>query len=114
MNAIEYAKACLAGRFQDLSQRLTSIEYSRRRGHSPLSVDSEERAAERQNDEVLDRLASTTQLELAQVRHAIERINQGQYGSCEQCHERIHPQRLRAIPEATRCSPCSSAIQLAA
>ncbi|MBL6751960.1 MAG: TraR/DksA C4-type zinc finger protein [Nevskia sp.] len=103
----EAAKASLEARRSDLADRVASIERSRRRGDAPLSADSEERSVERENDEVLDRLADTTRRELEQVRHALDRIHAGRYGVCERCGQPIPAQRLRAVPEATRCSGCA-------
>ena len=39
---------------------------------------------------------------------ALERIQAGTYGTCEECDEPIPPARFKAIPEATTCVPCQS------
>lgn len=114
MTPLEDAQACLTTRLQDLSQRAASIERSRQHRQRPLSADSEDRATERENDEVLDRLAVTTQMEISQTRHALHRIQDGTYGLCESCGQPIKPSRLRAVPEATQCSGCAASAQRAA
>ena len=43
------------------------------------------------------------QRELAQVNHALERVEAGQYGLCEACNEPIPVERLEARPAATLC-----------
>lgn len=108
MSSSERAKSTLDQRRRDLADRIASIERSRQRAAEPLSADSGERAVECENDEVLDRLAETTRAELAQVVHALGRIDAGLYGTCEGCGEAIAPSRLRALPEATRCSACAA------
>lgn len=45
---------------------------------------------------------------LASYRHALTRLQDGSYGTCEQCQRQIHPQRLLAIPRATQCLDCAS------
>ena len=46
--------------------------------------------------------------DLAEVRAAIERINQGAYGMCERCGGAIGSQRLLALPTAHFCIACAS------
>ena len=46
----------------------------------------------------------------ADVRHvhrALQRIEDGSYGSCVGCGGAIHPDRLEAIPMADRCGRCA-------
>jgi RNA polymerase-binding transcription factor DksA len=109
MTPAEYAKAYLSTRRQDLVLRLQSVERSRQHRDFPLSPDSEERAVERENDEVLDQLADTTRDELARVDHAMRRLNAGHYGECERCGSPIGEARLHIVPEATLCSRCGRA-----
>jgi len=45
---------------------------------------------------------------IEQVDAALRRIDSGSYGLCEQCHRPIAPDRLEALPEATRCIGCAS------
>ena len=37
------------------------------------------------------------------VENALSRIENGKYGECEVCDERIEEQRLEALPYATLC-----------
>jgi DnaK suppressor protein len=37
---------------------------------------------------------------------ALERINEGTYGTCERCGREIERARLEALPDATRCLEC--------
>ena len=43
---------------------------------------------------------------LAQTEHALERIADGSYGSCESCGEPIGKARLQAFPRAVLCVSC--------
>lgn len=45
--------------------------------------------------------------ELRQVDHALERLDAGEYGVCEDCGEPIPEPRLRAVPYATLCVECA-------
>jgi RNA polymerase-binding transcription factor DksA len=41
--------------------------------------------------------------EIADVRHAYERLLRGTYGECEACGDPIPDERLRALPAARYC-----------
>lgn len=47
--------------------------------------------------------------ELEEVEAALERIEQGLFGGCEQCGGAIGRQRLLAVPEARCCLTCADA-----
>jgi RNA polymerase-binding transcription factor DksA len=44
---------------------------------------------------------------IADVQHALARLDTGTYGTCEQCGEAIPVERLEAIPSARQCVDCS-------
>jgi len=43
---------------------------------------------------------------LAQTEHALERMDDGTYGTCESCGEAIGKARLQAFPRAVLCVTC--------
>lgn len=102
------AREVLRGRRAELAERLVRIQRDRQRQEQPLSADFSEQATERENDEVLDRLAESTSAELRQVSHALEHLEAGLYGICEVCGAEIAALRLAALPEATTCQDCAS------
>ncbi|HEX6075560.1 MAG TPA: TraR/DksA C4-type zinc finger protein [Micromonosporaceae bacterium] len=46
---------------------------------------------------------------IGDVQHALERLDAGRYGWCEDCGESIPVERLVAFPSATSCVSCKSA-----
>ena len=48
--------------------------------------------------------------QLRDVRAALRRIQEGNFGTCQQCDEDIHPKRLAAVPWATFCIRCQEAV----
>lgn len=114
MTLVEYAQAYLKTRLNDLLQRASSIETSRKHSLYSLSLNPEDRSVVRGNIDVLDRLEATTRIEIAQTRHALERIHSGTYGNCEECGQPIKAARLHAVPEATKCSSCTTVSRIAA
>ncbi len=49
---------------------------------------------------------SVNQELLLQNEHALARIDEGTYGTCESCGEAIGKARLQAFPRATLCVTC--------
>jgi DnaK suppressor protein len=47
-------------------------------------------------------------LDAEQAEHARQRLAQGGYGVCEECGQKIAPERLEALPDATRCVSCQA------
>ncbi len=70
------------------------------------SADTEERAVEREDDEMLEGLGNAGKVELEQIEHALTRIKNGTFGVCVACGEEISDKRLDAIPYATKCKDC--------
>ena len=51
---------------------------------------------------------------LTRINEALERLDEGTYGRCNDCGDEISPQRLRALPFAVRCKDCEEARENAA
>jgi RNA polymerase-binding transcription factor DksA len=75
---------------------------------SPHSADSEEAAVEAESDEPLLGQSALLELEIAQVRAALSRLQDGNYGVCTSCGENIAPARLEAMPDAMQCIACAA------
>lgn len=87
-----------------LIARLDGVTHNLNSAHS---ADSAEQVTERENEDVLRNLQEETHLELQQVRAALKRIENGEYGVCASCGEDISPARLEALPYATLCIRCA-------
>jgi len=57
-------------------------------------------------DEISSQLAEVESRELASIETALERMRQGEYGSCDGCGQAIPLARLQALPYATTCIQC--------
>jgi DnaK suppressor protein len=47
--------------------------------------------------------------QLRNARAALRRIEEGNFGTCQECNENIHPKRLAAVPWASFCIRCQEA-----
>ena len=97
----------LLARLAALERRVVRLSGDLRHESDPLEHDFEEQATQRENEEVLAGLDDAGRRELAAIRAALNRIEAGTYGTCVACGEAIAPQRLRALPTATRCVDCA-------
>ena len=105
MTELSEKTAILAARKAELTKALFEIED--RLDDAP-SRDWEDRATERQGDEVLEALGLHDASELREVEAALLRIAQGTYGTCTKCGRAINEARLNVIPETPFCAHCAS------
>lgn len=101
---LDAVRRSLEDRLRALTGRVTRIESHLR---DPGSKDSQERAAELENDEVLEQLSESERGEIAQIRAALDRIQAGTYSACATCGEDIDPRRLEAVPYTRFCIGCA-------
>lgn len=73
---------------------------------SQSSGDVIDAALDSAQDELSSQLAEVESRELANIENALERMRDGDYGSCENCTEGIPLARLQALPYATLCIKC--------
>lgn len=97
-------KSMLEDRLFELSERLDSIESELATHTDP---DWEELAVIREGDEVLEATGIVSQAEIARIRFALKRIEDGTYGRCVQCGEAISDARLDALPWTPFCWTCA-------
>ena len=97
---------------EQLERRLAALERRTRRIESDLGrpgdPDWTEQATQRENDEVLQGLGDAELQEMAQVRAALARLDDGSYGQCVRCGESIAPARLAVLPAADTCIDCAA------
>lgn len=110
---VEFAEIVnwLRARGAELNARLQAVRADQARARAPLSLDSTDRATERENDDVVDAIGIRAESELFLIKEALGRIEAGTFGRCVTCGSPIAEARLRAIPYATRCSECATTAQ---
>ena len=96
----------LRARGEELNARLQAVHADQARTREPLSLDSADRATERENDDVVDAIGARAESELLLIKEALARIEAGTFGSCLKCGSAIGEARLRVVPYATTCSAC--------
>ncbi|SIO12600.1 transcriptional regulator, TraR/DksA family [Parasphingorhabdus marina DSM 22363] len=102
--ALAPVRHALVQRSEELQKRLGRVENEL---SGPHSKGFAEQATEREQDEALSGQEQVFERELAQIRAAIARIDDGTYGQCMRCGEDIAPKRLEVQPEAPICMACA-------
>lgn len=101
-------RAGLLAREAELRDRVRRVQDDLRREGTPLPSDAPDAAVVMENDEILQALDDSARMELKHIAHALERLDAGTYGLCEDCGKRIDVGRLRIVPYAVRCQHCAA------
>jgi len=104
-------RALLGQERADLRDQLEELGFAD--GGSGLTydsnfADSSQVTAERGEAEAL---ATTLKETLAEVEHAIEKLDEGTYGVCEDCGKEIPATRLDAMPSSRYCIDCAGKVR---
>ena len=75
---------------------------------SHQSKDWEELATEREDDEVLERRGTDAQAEIAKIKAAFARLDEGEFGYCVECGDEIAGERLNVVPHTPFCHTCAA------
>ena len=103
VNVQKYEKR-LHDRLTELGERLDDIEEDLDEQADP---DFEERATEREGDEVLENLGNAGLTEIRMIQAALARIKNRSFGVCVSCGENISEDRLDVLPHTPRCKNCA-------
>ena len=96
------ARAALEQERDDLLRQLNEIGNQ---NYDSNFADSSQVTAERGEAEVL---SATLRESLDEVERALAKVEEGKFGTCENCGKPIPPARLEAMPTARLCIDCAS------
>ena len=105
MATVEARKAQLEARLGELTARLQRIENEL---EQPVSDSFAEQAVEREEEEVLEDLGAAGVQEIRMIEAALDRIDQGTYGTCVVCGDPIGDDRLDVLPQTPMCRDCAA------
>ncbi len=100
-------KEILEEQLQDImtlsKEAVTTLTEVREQDPDPLDL-----AVTESNREFTLRLADRERRLLSKIRYALDRMSNGEYGTCESCGAAITFKRLMARPVATLCIDCKT------
>ncbi len=108
MKTTQATRKVLIARRDSLVQRRVALLDDEQQLLTTREADWEDQAADTSAARVLGALSDSELRELQRIHAALERIERGVYGQCVVCMKRVPTARLRAVPEADRCTTCTS------
>jgi DnaK suppressor protein len=99
----------LQGKVSDLSHEAFRKAGGEESGNlSNVPVHMADLASDQFEQEVTIRLLETEEETLEEIAAALERMDNGSFGRCQECGREIATQRLRAIPYTRLCIDCAN------
>ncbi len=93
---------------EELAQLQTSASTSEERREGSPFGKREEEATETQELEKRLALENRVRQAMSKVEHALDKIEKGTYGTCDNCGKAIDPERLEVLPQASLCMKCKA------
>lgn len=104
-------KTRLEAELDALFHRRSKIEAHLHNADREVPADWADRAQLFENDEVLEALDGRTRARIVQIKLALDRLHDPDWGTCVRCNEPIHPGRLAALPTTMICRSCAETIE---
>jgi DnaK suppressor protein len=105
MRELDSFRKLLTHRLEELLMEAERTKYKVKEIDEPAS-DPMELASNGFDRDFLLRLRDRERKLMIKIKEALERIEDGTFGICEECGEKISVKRLRARPMATLCIDC--------
>lgn len=102
---LEYFKKLLNERFDELLNEANKT-VSGMTAHKENLPDPSDRASLESDRNFTLRIRDRERKLIGKIKEALERIENGTYGICEECGEEISTERLKARPVTTLCIEC--------
>jgi len=103
---IEFFRNLLNQRMQELrSEAGKTVEDMDEDENFP---DPSDRASMESNRDFILRIRDRERKLIFKIQEALRRLDEGEYGVCEECGEKIGIERLKARPVTTLCIECKS------
>lgn len=100
----------LAAELDTLLARHAKIDAHLHNSDRDVPQDWTDRAQVFVNDAVLEALDGRTRTRIVQIKLALDRLGDPEWGRCVRCSEPINPARLAALPTTMICRACAEAI----
>jgi DnaK suppressor protein len=107
LNIKTIKKSLLAER-EGLSTKLTGNDLSVDDNETPDPVDM---AVQNYSKNVMLAVSENESRQLQMIEEALQRIEDDEYGTCQNCSNPIQPKRLAAIPWARYCLNCQELVE---
>ncbi|MEM4230767.1 MAG: TraR/DksA family transcriptional regulator [Candidatus Pacearchaeota archaeon] len=104
---MEDIKKILLKMKEEIIRDINTIRESEHAEHNEVG-DEYDLASQERERELGIIMSAQEKNKLMAIEDALRRIEEGTYGYCEECGEKISKQRLKAVPFATLCVSCKA------
>lgn len=104
---MEDIKKILLKMKEEIIRDINSIRESEHAEHNEVG-DEYDLASQERERELGIIMSAQEKNKLMAIEDALRRIEEGTYGYCEECGDKISKQRLKAVPFATLCVSCKA------
>lgn len=104
---MEDIKKILLKMKEEIIRDINNIRESEHAEHNEVG-DEYDLASQERERELGIIMSAQEKNKLMAIEDALRRIEEGTYGYCEECGEKISKQRLKAVPFATLCVSCKA------
>jgi DnaK suppressor protein len=111
---LQQMRKALERQRRSLAAQASTLAGNARISGDETSTEDADIATALHDREVALFLEHTARTQLGEVDAAVARMQAGQYGICDDCHQEIDPERLRALPRASKCVSCQRKAELRA
>lgn len=105
---IEKYRQLLLEKRAEVAGELSNLRKEGMKGVEDGPMDSGDDATFTYNKQVSLNLSEAERSLLREIDEALDRLDSGEYGSCETCGDKIAEARLKALPYASLCIDCKS------
>ena len=102
----DYYKKQLQEKLAQLQATAKSQRTQAENSHESNDFVGGDRAAELESMEVDTQIADGSENYARKIQYALQRIEDGTYGTCESCGQDIPRERLQVKPSVSLCIPC--------
>ncbi|MCX7771322.1 MAG: TraR/DksA family transcriptional regulator [Proteobacteria bacterium] len=104
---MEEIKKLLLKMREEIIRDINAIRESEHAEHNEIG-DEYDLASQERERELGIIMSAQEKNKLMAIEDALRRIEEGTYGYCEECGDKISKQRLKAVPFATLCVSCKA------
>jgi DnaK suppressor protein len=107
---LTYFKRVLTKELEHLQRQETETKKALLESHQVFADLIDQASSESQTNFKL-RIRSREKMLIQKLQHALERIENGTFGICDECGEEIPIKRLKARPVTIHCIACKSSLE---
>ncbi len=94
---------------KSIEENITSELSEMREGEGHHLADMDDLGSDAFDEATAFQIMEMESATLEQINNALQLIDDGKYGACEECEKKIGLERLKALPFATLCISCKQA-----